>query len=252
MAYAVSEEDAANAPNAPVGVESYITQMYLKGIKYYLYVHSYLRYGLLAARAEVLKISQSSENPCILAGFDGYYTYGGVEYKAQGSESGASFSKCRNAVRKALRVNDTCDYESCTFGGIWSGGGGAGENNFFVASFFYEVADEAGFVDPDAPNAKVRPINFAKAAKIACETEFKDAKSTFPRFKDADTPYMCLDLVYEYTLLVDGFGINPSQEITLVKQIKYEDSLVEAAWPLGSAIEAVSSLPKFEKLMYFI
>ncbi|XP_061340831.1 nucleoside-triphosphatase-like [Gastrolobium bilobum] len=252
MAYAVSEKDAAKAPKVPEGTDPYITELFLKGKKYYLYVHSYLRFGLLAARAEILKVTDGSENPCILEGFDGYYKYGGVEYKASAPHSGSSFSKCKQVVLEALNVNGTCSYKKCTFGGIWNGGGGNGENNFFVASFFFELADEAGFVDPNAPNAIVRPVDFENAAKLACETELKDAKSTFPRLKDGDTPYICMDLVYQYTLLVDAFGIDPWQEITLVRQIQYQDSLVEAAWPLGSAIEAVSSLPKFEKLMYFI
>ena len=47
-------------------------------------------------------------------------------------------------------------------------------------------------------------------------------------------------------------GIDPWQEITVTKQIEYRDARVEATWPLGSAIEAISSLPKFERLMYFI
>ena len=47
-------------------------------------------------------------------------------------------------------------------------------------------------------------------------------------------------------------GIDPWEEITVAQQIEYQDALVEAAWALGSAIEAISSLPKFERLMYFI
>lgn len=39
--------------------------------KIYASVCSYLYYGLLAARAEILKIGGESGNPCILAGFDG-------------------------------------------------------------------------------------------------------------------------------------------------------------------------------------
>ncbi|MQK21917.1 hypothetical protein EI013_26475, partial [Escherichia coli] len=73
MAYAVSRNTAKNAPEVPDGHDPYIKKLVLKGKKYDLYVHSYLRYGREAARAEILKVTHGSANPCILAGFDGWF-----------------------------------------------------------------------------------------------------------------------------------------------------------------------------------
>ncbi|MED6143961.1 Apyrase 2 [Stylosanthes scabra] len=202
MAYAISETDAAMAPKVSEGEDPYVKEMFLRGRKYYLYVHSYLHYGLLAARAEILKVSDDAENPCILSGFDGSYNYGGKSFRASSSPSGASLNECKGIALKALK---------------------------------------AGIADSNSPVAIVRPADFEDAAKKACQTKLEDAKSSYPHTEDGNLPYICMDLVYQYTLLVDGFGIYPWQEITLVKKVKYNDALVEAAWPLGSAIEAVSS-----------
>ncbi|KAM5561862.1 apyrase 2 [Rosa sericea] len=243
MAYAISDADAAKAPKLSDGEDSYVRKMSLKGTNYNLYVHSYLRYGLLAARAEILKVSDDSGNPCILDGYNGSYNYGGESFKASASSSGSSLEGCRRVAMKALKVNEaTCTHMKCTFGGVWNGGGGDGQRNLFVASFFFDRAAEAGFVSPNEPVAKVRPGNFEEAAKRACQTKLEDAKSTYRDVDEDNLPYLCMDLVYQFTLLVDGFGLDPWQEITLVKKVKYNNALVEAAWPLGSAIEAVSSL----------
>ncbi|KAF5749195.1 putative adenosine diphosphatase [Tripterygium wilfordii] len=242
MAYAISEEDAAKAPRILDGEDAYVKKMYLKGKNYYLYVHSYLHYGLLAARAEILKLSEESGNPCILVGYDGSYKYGGKSYKASASSSGSNVDGCRSLAVKALRVNDTvCTHMKCTFGGIWNGGGGDGQKHLFVASFFFDRAAEAGFIDINKPVAKVHPADFEDAAKRACQTKLDDAKSIYSHVEVDNLPYLCMDLVYQYTLLVDGFGLDPWQEITLVKKVQYQNFLAEAAWPLGSAIEAVSS-----------
>ena len=50
-------------------------------------------------------------------------------------------------------------------------------------------------------------MDFKNAAKQACQTKLEDAKSTYPFVDDGNLPYLCMDLVYQYTLLVDGFGM---------------------------------------------
>ncbi|CAL9751855.1 unnamed protein product [Musa acuminata subsp. burmannicoides] len=241
MAYAISENDAANAPKISNEEHSYVQQLFLKGTSYHLYVHSYLHYGLLAVRAEILKAADGNSK-CILDGYNGSYKYGEKEYKAVASPSGASYSKCRSDTIKALKVDEpTCTHMKCTFGGVWNGGGGDGQRNLFVASFFFDRAVEAGFVDHKVPVAKVKPAEFKVVAKHACKLNVEKAKATYPRVQDNNLPYLCMDLVYQFTLLVDGFGLDPYQEITLVKKVKYGDAFVEAAWPLGSAIEVAST-----------
>ncbi|KAK4354841.1 hypothetical protein RND71_027035 [Anisodus tanguticus] len=243
MAYAISESDAQKAPKVSDGEDTYVQEMYLKGTKYYLYVHSYLHYGLLAARAEILKVTDETGNPCILGGHHGTYKYGGAVYPASAMSQGSSMSSCRAVALKALKVNEpACTHMKCTFGGVWNGGGGDGQKNMFVASFFFDRAAEAGIINPSLAVAKVRPADYESAAKRACETNLEGGKSEFPHVEPDNLPYLCMDLVYQYTLLVDGFGLDPQHEMTLVKKVEYKNSLVEAAWPLGSAIEVASSL----------
>ncbi|KAL3812433.1 hypothetical protein ACJIZ3_013701 [Penstemon smallii] len=250
MSYAISESDATKAPKVSGGEESYVQQMYLKRRKYHLYVHSgecfmlavtcHMVYWLL--EAEILKVDEESGSPCILAGYNGSYKYGQSVFKASASLSSTSLSKCREGAIKALKVNESsCTHMKCTFGGVWNRGGGDGQKNLFVASFFFDRAAEAGYINPSLAYAKVRPVDFEDATKRACETSLENADSIYPRVEPDNLPYLCMDLVYQFTLLVDGFGLYPWQKITLVKRVKYQNSLVEAAWPLGSAIELVSS-----------
>lgn len=242
MAYAIPEKDAEKAPKPADGEESYVKKLFLKGTTYHLYVHSYLRYGLLAARAEILKAGNANGySNCVLAGHQGQYKYGGNTFEASAAPSGSSFSECRADVVKALKVDEACTHMKCSFGGIWNGGGGAGQKNLFVASFFFDRAAEAGFINSNAAVAKVKPSDFEEAAKRACKLNVNDAQSSYPGVQKDNVPYICMDLVYQYTLLVDGFGVDPQQEMTLVKKVPYSDAFVEAAWPLGSAIEVASS-----------
>lgn len=53
-------------------------------------------------------------------------------------------------------------------------------------------------------------------------------------------PFLCLDLSFCYSLLTQGFKVKETSEITLVKRIKFGNEEVEAAWPLGAAINLLS------------
>lgn len=41
MAYAISESDAADAPRISNGEDTYVKPLFLKGTKYFLYVHRF-------------------------------------------------------------------------------------------------------------------------------------------------------------------------------------------------------------------
>lgn len=56
----------------------------------------------------------------------------------------------------------------------------------------------------------------------------------------ADRPYLCMDLSFCHQLLNEGFKVPDNAEITVVKRIKYKGNEVEAAWPLGAAINLLS------------
>lgn len=243
MAYSISDDDFSKAPKPKGdGQTSYVRKMELMGASYNLYVYSYLNYGLLAARAEVLKlVAESDTCPCLGKGFEGPYSYGGQKYKAIASADGGDYGKCKELVVKALRVDSACESMKCTFGGVWNGGGGLGFKSLFVASFFFDRAVEAGIVkDAEAAEAIVTPADFEEAAKKICSLSIAELGEAYPNVQADTRKFLCMDLTYQFSLMVTGFQVEASTKVTLVKKVKYRGSYVETAWPLGSAIELVS------------
>nr|CAB3505145.1 unnamed protein product [Digitaria exilis] len=233
MSYAISANAAAKAPAVPDGKEPYVTK-------------DYLHYGAFAARAEILKAKSGQFSFCMLRGFTGNYPYNGKQYDATATEGGAYYQKCREEITKALKLNAPCKTKNCTFNGVWSGGGGLGQDNLYVASSFYYMATKVGIIDSKAPSARTSPAAFRAIARKVCQLSVKSAKLSYPEIRDNDVPYMCMDLTYQYTLLVDGFGVPSIKKITVVAKVKHGEYYVEAAWPLGTAIEAVSPKNRLE------
>ncbi|RZB61170.1 putative aquaporin SIP1-2 isoform D [Glycine soja] len=152
--------------------------------------------------------------------FKGSYIYGGKSYKASSTPSGASLNECKSIALKALKVNGSnVHIRSALLGGYGMVVGVMNRKTFLLPHFSLT----------------------GQLSLQACKTKLEDAKSTYQRVEEGNLPYLCMDLVYQYTLLV-GFGLDPWQQIiTLVKKVRYHDAFVEAAWSLGSTIEAVSS-----------
>ncbi|KAG0519881.1 hypothetical protein BDA96_08G024700, partial [Sorghum bicolor] len=240
MAYAISANDAAKAPKVPDGKDRYVTKEYLKGKDYNIYAHSYLHYGALAARVKILNAKNGQFSLCMLRGFRGNYTYNGQQYDATASPQGAVYEKCREEIAKALNMNAPCNTKSCTFDGVWNGGRGAGQDNLYLSSSFHYVATRVGIIDGKLPSARSTPSAFRVVAKRVCQMSVKEVKVAYPMVEDISVPYLCLDLTYLYTVLVDGFGLKSIKKITLVSKVKHGEYYVEAAWPLGTAIEALS------------
>ncbi|KAE8684073.1 putative apyrase 2 [Hibiscus syriacus] len=92
----------------------------------------------------------------------------------------------------------------------------------------YAISEDAASKAPSAPDGEENYLElkvwrhlmfsgnpcilegFDEAAQRACGTKYGDAKA-FPDFSEEDLAYICMDLVYLYTLLTDGFGLDPYQ-----------------------------------------
>ncbi|KAK4399570.1 Apyrase [Sesamum angolense] len=171
MAYAISEAAAAAAPPVADGEDPYVSDKVALGTKYHLYAHS------SSPKSEAF---WNKGNPCITNGYQGTYEYSDVVYKVSPPVSGTSIRRCRLLTRKVLGLDAPCFHRNCSFNGVWNGGGGDGRKNLYIASFFYDTAAETGIIEPNAPGATVRPIQYLKAAKRACTANVDNINSTFP------------------------------------------------------------------------
>lgn len=89
--------------------------------------------------------------------------------------------------------------------------------------------------------AKVHPADFHDEAKRACQTKLEDAKAIYKHVEPDNLPYLCMDLVYQFTLLVDGFGmwysLSSLQVIhSIFVEYKLTDDMIEQALILGKRL----------------
>ena len=158
---------------------------------------------------------------------------------AEPAAAGADAAACAATAETALDTAASCapaPAAECGFAGAWGGGGGPGAQRFYVSSYFWDRAAAIGVIPTGAIDAVVTPGAFSAAAAKACP-----GTGVFPGAPTAgdDAALFCLDLSYCGALLTTGFGLAESSKVTLVKQVRYNGAPVEAAWPLGAAVDAL-------------
>ncbi|CAN6335425.1 unnamed protein product [Urochloa humidicola] len=125
---------------------------------------------------------------------------------------------------------------------VRNGGGGVGQDNLYVASSFYYVAAEAvGIIASNTPSAKATPAAFRASAEKACQLSVEEAKIAYPNIIDGDVHTCAWTLPTSTLCSWMALAWSRQREINVVDKVKHGEQYVEAAWPLGTAIEAVST-----------
>eukprot|EP00878_Enallax_costatus_P034916 GHUV01038861.1.p1 GENE.GHUV01038861.1~~GHUV01038861.1.p1 ORF type:complete len:200 (+),score=53.83 GHUV01038861.1:122-721(+) len=199
----------------------------------------------MAARAKVIEAGRDDPNhPCFAKGSSLKYTYAGKEYAIGEVVEAGDFKKCAAITYKALEHDKDCGQpkEACSFSGAWRGKPTSMPRVYYVSSYFWDRAQDSGIIaDKNAIEWKTSPGDFAKRATAACGKDITELTKAFAGLQPAQAPYFCLDLSFCHTVLTQGFDLPEDAAITLVKQVKYNGQTIEAAWPLGAAINDLSS-----------
>ncbi|KAJ2709573.1 Guanosine-diphosphatase [Coemansia spiralis] len=232
--------NASGGADLPAGAHRY--DMSFGGQEYALYQHSYLGYGLMEARKTLKRLVAqdlsnngrfSGEHPCFPPGFREEMTLsdGKTQVTIKGAK-GASADACYTAVRKMFDRSASCAQPPCTFDGVYQPDLARtfAANPFYIFSYFYDrtfplgVRDEFGLADVKALTDKVCTYDPALLAS-------KDQKDEV-----AAEPHYCLDLSYQYALLVDGVGIPATRTVRSTRKIHG----AETGWCLGASLAILS------------
>lgn len=277
-------------PRRVLAPPSYVRELRASSSLWHVYVHSYLGYGLMAARSAVLRAgappaaalspeanaaadgaartaadAAAAPHACLAAGVQLEYAGGRVAALPASPADAASSAGCAALADAALRLGEACEAAGgagagaaavpppagqCGFAGAWGGGGGPGAASFVASSYLWDRAAQAGLVPPAPPggeepiDAVTTPGAFAAAAERACASDGPDPAQLRAALPGApgeqpDAALFCLDLAYCARLLGAAFGLGPERPLTLVKRVRHRGQPVEAAWPLGAALNAL-------------
>lgn len=225
--------------------EHFLVKRRILGYDEYLYTHSYLGFGLMATRKELLIESINKEkqylshqnvnltHPCFPTGQTVSWSYQYVTYTVTGVDGDCykfvnSHFKRRNNVKQPTELK---------------------LREIYAISYYYDRMVDVGRVSSDL--GQVAVYDYYLAARQVCGSHFDtDRKSTTRRFRGqrrfekeikydvkSRDAFLCLDLTYIANLLNSGFGLQWRKKLTLGHKINN----IEMSWALGAALSNVES-----------
>lgn len=225
----------------------FIVQQDILGKRERLYTHSYLGYGLMAARQSLLLNALESmpgragiprifsphdhvnvSHPCFAVGQTRSWHYAYVNYAVTGLGGDCyAFVQTYFANRRELQTAQELN-----------------ERDVYAISYFYDRMVDVGVITRADHVAQVMVRDFYLAARFMCGDQFDQDKRQ-KRFKQqwrlereqqfnmtsGSSEFLCLDFTYITHLLHTGYGMRWDKTITIGKRINN----VELSWALGAA-----------------
>eukprot|EP00041_Stephanoeca_diplocostata_P034656 m.1193700 g.1193700 ORF g.1193700 m.1193700 type:complete len:440 (-) comp24557_c0_seq47:4807-6126(-) len=208
------------------------------GTTHQVFVHSFLGYGLMAGRKAVFEVG-NTKNPgegasaCVPPGTTAKFTYGDDSFEVKGIDTRASGAKgCMLLARAAITAPGS-EFTTGTQPQPEAG------QPVYAMSYYFDRAVDAGFVQPGAQQGTISPSQFQDAAERVCGSTPEQITSSFPNVNSNNVPFICMDLCFISSLLVDGFGLSPETPLHLSKTMQFNDQKVETQWTLGAALYAM-------------
>ncbi|XP_062434097.1 nucleoside diphosphate phosphatase ENTPD5 isoform X2 [Rhea pennata] len=202
---------------------NFLTSFEMFNSTYKLYTHSYLGFGLKAARLATLGAldmeavdGQMFRSSCLPKQLEAEWHFGGVKYQYGGNKEGETgFKPCYLEVLKVIKgkLHQPDEIRG---------------SSFYAFSYYYDRAVDTNLIDYEEGGVlEVR--DFERKAKEVCDN--------MERYNSA-SPFLCMDLTYITALLKEGFGFRDSTLLQLTKKVNN----IETSWTLGATFHLLQSL----------
>ncbi|XP_059951846.1 nucleoside diphosphate phosphatase ENTPD5 isoform X2 [Mesoplodon densirostris] len=201
----------------------YLTSFEMFNSTYKLYTHSYLGFGLKAARLTTLGALETEgidghtfRSACLPRWLEAEWIFAGVKYQYGGNQEGeVGFEPCYAEVLRVVqgKLHQPDEVQ---------------RSSFYAFSYYYDRAVDTDMIDYEKGGV-LKVEDFERKAREVC-----DNLENFT----SGSPFLCMDLSYITALLKDGFGFAGSTILQLTKKVNN----IETGWALGATFHLLQSL----------